>query len=335
MPGAFGSPEDDRGLATPPQANKPKSLWSQLSRNLGFESDDESQKQMDKFHPEQLQQQQHDAGTGTSKGLAPTQSAPATVTRPGVRGTRGGNDDGRVTSPAVVQQNLLNAIKSTRAHDSSQLFSPPSQTEVKEQATYCDSTEAKNIVFAAEAPGGTRVFVSRDLSVSASELLTANASQIKSFESVLRDIAAIYGLAHTSLHIFYDERGGTIAFNSNGSIFCNLRFFNQLHALKVRSGVGQARVEAATWWWVVIAHELAHNLVGTHDADHSYYTESFIQTYFGKMMSKALEWGVNGNRRSIENGSSGERDGEADTPHGAPPSYQSIAGQMGYRSLLD
>jgi hypothetical protein len=333
MPGAFDSPEDDRGLAPPAQAHKPKSLWSQLSRNLGFESDDESQKQMDNFHPQQPQQQQHD--TGMSKGLTPNQPAPTTVTQPGGRGTRGGNDDGRVTSPAVVQQNLLNAIRSTRAHDSAQLFSPPSQTEVKEQATYCDSTEAKNIVFAAEAPGGMRVFVSRELSVSASELLTANAPQIKSFESVLRDIASIYGLALTSLHIFYDERGGTIAFNSNGSIFCNLRFFNQLHALKVRGGVGQARVEAATWWWVVIAHELAHNLVGTHDADHSYYTESFIQTYFGKMMSKAVDWSANGNRQSMEMGTAGEGDGEGDRPRGAPPSYQSITGQLGYRSLLD
>lgn len=334
MPGAFDSPEDERGFAPPPQANKPKSLWSQISRNLGFESDDESQRQMDKFHPEQPQQQQQH-GAGTSKELAPTQPAPTTGIRPGVRGTRGGNDDGRVTSPAVVQQNLLNAIKSTRSHDSTQLFSPPSQTEVKEQATYCDSTEAKNIVFAAEAPGGMRVFVSRDLSVSASEFLTANAPQIKDFESVLKDIAVIYGLALTSLHIFYDERGGTIAFNSNGSIFCNLRFFNQLHAPKVRGGFGQARVEAATWWWVVIAHELAHNLVGTHDADHSYYTESFIQTYFGKMMSKAADWNAVGNRRSIEDGTSGDGD-ERDTPRGAPPPYhQSIAGQLGYRSLLD
>jgi len=26
------------------------------------------------------------------------------------------------------------------------------------------------------------------------------------------------------------------------------------------------------WWWVVVAHELAHNLVGVHGSEHSYYT---------------------------------------------------------------
>jgi hypothetical protein len=35
---------------------------------------------------------------------------------------------------------------------------------------------------------------------------------------------------------------------------------------------GEGKVEAATWWWVVLAHELAHNLVSPHNSDHSYYT---------------------------------------------------------------
>lgn len=52
-------------------------------------------------------------------------------------------------------------------------------------------------------------------------------------------------------------------------------------------------------------------------------------------MSKAADWNAVGNRRSIEDGTSGDGD-ERDTPRGAPPPYhQSIAGQLGYRSLLD
>lgn len=274
MPGAFtDSPEDERESAGPQQPKTNRGLFSTISRHLGFENNEESQKQLDPFLPEP----QHDSGSSTqTRAPAPAPvHAPAPMPTTGHSGPRRPNDDGRVTSPAVVQQNLLNAIKSTRAHDSSQLFSPPSQSEVKEQATYCDSTEAKNITFVAEAPGGMRVFVARDLSIEPSQFLSVNSGQIKLFEGLLRDIGSVYGLALTSLHIFHDERGSTIAFNSNGSIFCNLRFFIQLHAARMNSGsanAGEARAAAATWWWVVIAHELAHNLVSTHNADHSYYT---------------------------------------------------------------
>ncbi len=34
----------------------------------------------------------------------------------------------------------------------------------------------------------------------------------------------------------------------------------------------EGRAEATTWWWVVLAHELAHNLVKPHNSEHSYYT---------------------------------------------------------------
>ncbi|TKA64973.1 hypothetical protein B0A49_08571, partial [Cryomyces minteri] len=47
---------------------------------------------------------------------------------------------------------------------------------------------------------------------------------------------------------------------------------------------------AAVYWWVVLCHELAHNLVKEHSADHSYYTESFVMQYFPKMVAKAAQY---------------------------------------------
>jgi len=265
MPGSFeDSPEEDNSSLTrrgesSQDARRPwksNNIFQNLTRRFGFDADDNSQKQLDNFLPP------------TSTPKPPTATA-----SPSPAGTKGkGNDDGRVTSPAVVQQNLLNAIKSTRAHDSSHLFSPPRQNEVKEQTTYCDSTPANDIVFVADAPGGMRVFISKKVSVDTKEFLAANISAIGQFESVLREVGSIYGLSTKALHIFYDEHGGTIAFNSSGSIFCNLRFYNQLHAARIKSAGASGRVEAVTWWWVVIAHELAHNLVQPHNSEHSYYT---------------------------------------------------------------
>jgi hypothetical protein len=51
-----------------------------------------------------------------------------------------------------------------------------------------------------------------------------------------------------------------------------MRFWEQLHGNGGMMDAGMGRVEAATWWWVVLAHELAHNLVTVHGSEHSYYS---------------------------------------------------------------
>ncbi|KAL2129946.1 hypothetical protein VTI74DRAFT_7070 [Chaetomium olivicolor] len=279
MPGSFNDSADhEPATLSPPPQQKPPSrrggggLFSTISRRFGFDTGDDSssystsQSESDKFLP------------------PPSEHKPG----PPSGGKPPGADD-RVTSPATIHQNLLNAIKSTRPHDSSTLFSPPSQTEVKEQATYCDSTPAQNITFAAEAPRGMRVFVSRDVPAQQhAQFVADHAEGITKFEGLLQDVAEVYGLSGRALHIYWGE-GATIAFNSGGSVFCNLRFFEQLH-LGNGELKGEGRGEAGVWWWVVIAHELAHNLVGPHGSEHSYYTESFIQQYFPKMMAKAARW---------------------------------------------
>ena len=48
---------------------------------------------------------------------------------------------------------------------------------------------------------------------------------IARFIHVMTPLANVYQLPLTSLHIFYDLGGGIIAFNRNGSIFLNLRYF--------------------------------------------------------------------------------------------------------------
>ncbi|KAF4779843.1 hypothetical protein HER10_EVM0007195 [Colletotrichum scovillei] len=279
MPGSFGndSPEEAHRSPPPQQSRKSKGLFSNLTRRFGFDANenDEAQDQLQKFMDN------------------PPESRPQSqsITNQPSSGTEKKPDDGRVTNPATVGQNLLNAINSTRAHDSNSVFSPPSVNEVKEQATYCDSTPAQNIVFAAEASNSMKVFVSKSLSIDSAQFLSRNHGPINAFAGLLSEVGGVYSLSPRVLHIFYDESGSTIAFNSNGSVFCNLRFFLQLHAEKIlKTQSGEAKAEAAVWWWVVLAHELAHNLVQPHNSDHSYYTESFIQQYFAKMVVKTAQW---------------------------------------------
>lgn len=258
MPGAWDSPEEPKPDRNQ-QARKSRGLFSNLTRRLGFDSQeqdhDDAQKQLQQFVDK------------------PTEAGPSGTSGGSDAGGRPQKDDGKVTNPAVIQQNLLNAVNSTRAYGSDHVFSEPKVNEVKEQATYCDSKPAQNITFAAEASNGMKVYVSKDMSSDPFEFLSKNIGSINAFAALLVEIGSIYYLSPKVLHIFYDEAGGTIAFNTGGSIFCNFRFFSQLHAKNLGGPrPGEAKAEAATWWWVVLAHELAHNLVSPHNSDHSYYT---------------------------------------------------------------
>lgn len=241
MPGAWGSPDNPGPQKSKSSSQNGGGLFSNLTRRLGLDSlgsDHESAKPPPVDHPKP----------------------------PG--GAQ--QDDSRVTSPAVVQQNLLNAVNATRAYGSDSVFSQPNVAEVKEQATYCDSTPAQNVVFAAYASNNVKIYVAKSMQATMAEFLSANSGSLNAFAGLLIDVGSVYSLSPSVLHVFYDAAGGTIAFNSGGSIFCNVRFFLQLHASQMHTVAG--KTEAATWWWVVLAHELAHNLVSVHDANHSFYT---------------------------------------------------------------
>lgn len=57
------------------------------------------------------------------------------------------------------------------------------------------------------------------------EVLGRKRESLARFVHIIHPLAEVYGLPTSSLHIFYDLTGGTIAFNRSASIFLNLRFF--------------------------------------------------------------------------------------------------------------
>lgn len=56
-------------------------------------------------------------------------------------------------------------------------------------------------------------------------ILTLKSSVIARFIHVMTSLARVYNLNLANLHIFYDTKGVLIAFNRNGSIFLNLRYY--------------------------------------------------------------------------------------------------------------
>lgn len=190
-----------------------------------------------------------------------------------------------VTPPHKLQRELLSAVQACRPHGSSDVYSRPETTQVNESKSYCDEKPSHDLEFVATLACGINVLFVRTVS-DRFGFLAQHSSGINVFASMLIECAGVFSLRPDSLSIFYDPGGKTIAFNRAGSLFCNYFYFQTLHEKSVLQSSNVDRSEALIYWWVILCHELAHNLVGDHSSAHSYYTESFVAQYFPKIMAK-------------------------------------------------
>ncbi|KAL2855504.1 hypothetical protein BJY01DRAFT_204283 [Aspergillus pseudoustus] len=189
-----------------------------------------------------------------------------------------------VRSPVQVQKKLLSAIQSSRPHGSSGVFSRPETKQVDEVKSYCDERPGHDLEFVATLPSRVNVLFSRAVP-DRTAFLANNSLGMNLFASILLDCADVFSLKPDTLSIFYDPSSRSIGFNKGGSIFCNFHYFQQLHEKELLRNPGD-QADAMVYWWVVLCHELAHNLVGEHSQTHTYYTEAFVKQYFPKVTAK-------------------------------------------------
>lgn len=259
MPGIFPNTPDrksiDRESQTPtpdehPPPLAPRGLFAQIGRRLGIDERPRSSSQttlpnrgtrnvIEEAHPPPpYSQGEMEVHKGPS---APQPEA--------------------VTAPHRLQQNLLSAISASQAYNSNTLSAPPSITDVKETHSYCDSKPAQNITCVGDTgtSPSVRIFLSNDLlappySVTPHKFLATNVGAVNAFASLLLECADIYKLERSSIHIFHDATGSTIAFNQNKALFFNYRYFESLHLEAVQR---KEKAEGLVYWSVVMAHELA------------------------------------------------------------------------------
>ncbi|KJX96958.1 H ATPase C domain protein [Zymoseptoria brevis] len=265
MPGSFSDSPETARPETADRGKKPGGLFNTISKHLGFNSNNQAAEQMQKLLSGDQNVRQAD--------LPPPYEASGNPI--GAPGT------GRATSAGNVQSNLQSAIKASREHRASEVSSAQQTKEIKETPTYCDHTPAQDIQFIAELDSGFKIYLSRD-NPDPNGFLQTQRDAIVKFVIVLTAVAQVFELPPKTINIYHDEKGAAIAFNSNGALFCNLRYFMQLHVAHMASPEG--KVEAVAYWWITLCHELAHNLVSNHDQNHSYYTESFAAHYFRRMV---------------------------------------------------
>ena len=279
MPGIFPDSPDRPSVTHPveeePIMDRPRGLFSGIRKQFGFDN-----------------QRSSVQNTSTSRGRNRVIEAPQEDAPPPYSPNEGHQSQTQTpqpetaTAPYHLQQNLVNAIQASRAHNSTSVISQPAVNDVKEAGgSYCDARPGQDISLIGET-SQVRIFLSNTVAangLSATKFMEANVSALKLFATILLDCADVFALSRSTVHIFYDDAGSTIAFNQNKALFFNYRYFENLHLPLVQQG---DKNDAIIYWCVVMAHELSHNLVSDHSAQHSYYTEAMVIQYFAKIASK-------------------------------------------------
>lgn len=286
MPGDFPDSPTTKGVAPDPpveppedhQERRPRGLFANLSKRLGFEGGRSS------WNP-----------LGESSSQAPSETAEHSTPPPpySAEDPQAHRPEKPVNfnPPHKLQNELLSAVQACRPHGSSSLYSRPETNQISETKTYCDEKPSQDLEFAATLPSGINVFFVKTVA-DRSAFLARNKAGMSLFASMLIECAGVFSLRADSLSVFYDPGGKTIAFNRAGSVFCNYFYFQQLHEKELLQRAQPDKTEGLVYWWVILCHELAHNLVEDHSSAHSYYTEGFVAQYFPKMAKRLARGGT-------------------------------------------
>lgn len=205
-------------------------------------------------------------------------------------------NDGRVKSPeadAMIHKNLEKQLERT-VKGSSRVNRSGIQSEEKhiripeglDHGNSCDILPGQDLVpflnqatNKTETHNGIQIFSARKHPESAT-FLRDNADCFESFAVVLEQLSLVFGLSLKSVALYHDPTGKAIAFNSNaGALHFNVHYYNAIHFSK-----GDQGSACYSYWFVVFAHELAHNFVSAHNKDHGFYTEHYCMLYLPKLL---------------------------------------------------
>ncbi|KAG8215924.1 hypothetical protein J3R82DRAFT_7898 [Butyriboletus roseoflavus] len=182
-----------------------------------------------------------------------------------------------VTPQSNIRANVDMAIKACKPEEGTLLHNRKRMEIVKESLNegYCDTSGQIGNLDLLGKMGDMRVFATKDVP-DTDTFMARMRDPLARFIHIITPLAQIYNLPTTSLHIFSDMAGGLIAFNRNGSIFLNLRYFEAWHDRDVKNGHQQ---QAQISWFFTLAHEIAHNLIEPHNSEHEFYFSAICEAH--------------------------------------------------------
>jgi hypothetical protein len=190
-----------------------------------------------------------------------------------------------VSTVYVVEQTVQQSSRVDESGISSPETTQMSIPEGLDRGSACEVVPGQNLkpypgTSNGKTHNGIRVFSAR-LHPSSEDFLRAHFDAVESFAVVLERLCAVYSLDLSTIAIFHDPTGGTIAFNSNRALHFNVRFFFSLHYLQSKH---HSR-DCYSYWFTTTAHELAHHMASGHNKEHGFYTESYVALYLPKLAS--------------------------------------------------
>ncbi|KDQ08134.1 hypothetical protein BOTBODRAFT_585259 [Botryobasidium botryosum FD-172 SS1] len=93
---------------------------------------------------------------------------------------------------------------------------------------------------------------------------------------IIDPLREIYSLPKAQIHVVYTHDIRLMAFNHDNGIFLNLHYYEICHDETV---VGGTPNTALISWYFTFAHEIAHNLVEEHNANHEYFFSHICERY--------------------------------------------------------
>ena len=180
-----------------------------------------------------------------------------------------------VTPLSSIHNNVLKAIRASRPDASSTIKSEARQTQIKEAAnSYCDQGVETDLKLAGEVCG-MKIFLHPTLD--AASMLQANAAALERLiNRIYKPVGSIFGLDPRSMYVFCDTAGPAIAFNRAGAIYLNFRYYLAWHDELVKQG---KLADALVSTYFSVAHEVAHNVVAAHNAEHEWYFSAIAEKY--------------------------------------------------------
>ncbi|KAF8513724.1 hypothetical protein BU17DRAFT_95084 [Hysterangium stoloniferum] len=188
------------------------------------------------------------------------------------------NSEQGVTPQANIERNVKAAIEGCRAENNAMVKSQASMTRVKEAIDegYCDTMGAISLDLVG-IMGRFKVYAATNGPPHAKAAIENMRPAITRFgELIILPLIGIYNIPSTSVQIFHDWSGPLIAFNRNGSLFLNLRYYIAWHDQDVQN---RNFVQAYTSWYFSLAHEIAHNLVHPHNSEHEFYFSTICEQH--------------------------------------------------------
>ncbi|KAI9511382.1 hypothetical protein F5148DRAFT_1172037 [Russula earlei] len=183
----------------------------------------------------------------------------------------------RITPLSNIASNIDMAIRACAPERSHLLRNRKEMHMVKESLNdgYCDVSGRSDDLDLVGSMGGVRIYATQDLP-DRDSLVQRKREVVARFLYVLDPLVSVYKIPKTSLHVFADKEGQLVAFNRNGSLFVNLRYYEAWHDRDVQqSDLSRALIS----WYFTLAHEIAHNLIHPHNSEHEFYFSAICEAY--------------------------------------------------------